>query len=75
MLKMTGIKLEKFQMGTSYIAKRHSKVNNKYMKNYDLTKPSKYILYLDMNNLYSWGMSQYLPDGRFKWLKNTSSKP
>ena len=23
-----------------------------------------------MNNLYRWGMSQYLPYGRFKWLKN-----
>ena len=29
--------------GISYIAKRHSKANNKYIKNYDLTKPSKYI--------------------------------
>ena len=23
-----------------------------------------------MNNLYSWAMSEYLPYGRFKWLKN-----
>ena len=26
--------------------------------------------YLDMNNLYSWAMSKYLPYERFKWLKN-----
>ena len=43
--------------GISYIAKRYSKANNKYMKNYDPKKPSKFITYLDMNDLYSWTMS------------------
>ena len=28
------------------------------------------ISYLDMNNLYGWGMSGYLPSGECKWLKN-----
>ena len=56
--------------GISYTAKRYSKTNNKYMKNYDPTKPSIYIRYLDMNNLYGCGMSDYLPYGGFKWLKN-----
>ena len=40
------------------------------MKNYDLKKPSKFITYLDMNNLYGWGLSDYLPYGEFEWLKN-----
>ena len=40
------------------------------MKNYDPTKLSKSITYLDMNNLYGWAMSGYLPYGGFKWLKN-----
>ena len=39
------------------------------MKNYDSTKLSIYISYLDMNNLYGCGMSDYLPCGGFKWLK------
>ena len=56
--------------GISYTAKRYSEANNKYMKNYDPTKPSKYIEYLDKNNLYGWAMSGYLPYGGFKWLKN-----
>ena len=32
-------------------------------------KPSTFISYLAMNNLYGWAMSEYLPCGRFKWLK------
>ena len=54
--------------GISYITKRHSKANNKYMQSYDAKKPSKLITYLDANNLYGWTMNQYLPYGRFKWL-------
>ena len=81
MLKMTDIKLElmvdidMFQFiekgmrgGISYIANRYGKANNKYMKNYDEKAPTKYIMYLDANNLYGWAMSQYLPTGNFKWL-------
>jgi len=81
MLKMTDIQLElitytdMFQFiesglrgGISYIAHRHSKANDKYMKNYDEKVPSKYIMYLDANNLYGWAMSQYLPKGNFRWI-------
>ena len=38
--------------GISYIAKRHSKANNKYMECYEC-----YITYLDANDLYGWAMS------------------
>ena len=31
------------------------------MKSYDDSKSSKYIMYLDANNLYGWAMNQYLP--------------
>ena len=61
---------KRLRVGISYISKRHSAENNKCMKNYDPKIPSKYILYLEMNNLYGWAMSGYLPYGRFKWLKN-----
>ena len=81
MLKMTDIKLElmtdidMFQFiekgmrgGISYIANRYGKANNKYMKKYNEKAPSKYIMYLDANNLYGWAMSQYLPTGGFRWM-------
>ena len=59
---------KKMRGGISYISKRYSKANNKYMKLYDDSKPSKYIMYLDANSLYSWTMSQYLPYCKFIWL-------
>ena len=56
--------------GISYIANRYAKANNKYMKDYDSKKPSKFITYLDMSNLYGRSISGYLPYVGFKWLKN-----
>ena len=55
--------------GFSYNTKRCAKANNKQMKNYNPKKPSDFIAYLDMNNLFDWAMSSYFPYGRFKWLK------
>ena len=43
------------------------------MKNYDPSKPSIYIPYLDVSNLYGSRMSEYLPYGGFKWLKNNDN--
>ena len=75
MLKMTGVKIsdidkylfiEKGLKGeTSYIAKRYAKANNKYINDYDPKKQSTFIWYLDMNKLYGWEMSEYLPYGGF----------
>jgi len=50
------------------ISTRYSKANNKYMKNFDPTEESKFIQYLDANNLYGWVMSQPLPLNNFKWM-------
>ena len=82
---MTDVKLEKISDidkylfiekelngGISYIAKRYAKANNKCMIYYDTKKPLKYILHLDMNNLYGWAMGNYLLYGEFKRLKNVN---
>ena len=79
MLKMTKVELETIsdpykymsfergmRGGVSYINKRYSKANNEYCKDYDKEKRKNYIIYLDMNNLYGYAMSQYLPRADFK---------
>ena len=81
MLKMTKIELELipdpemyifFEKGTRggifYIFNRYSKANNKYLKYYDPKQESKYIIYLDRNNLYGYAISKFLPTSGFKWI-------
>ena len=71
MLKTTGMELElisdidmhlfiekRMRAGISYIAKRHGKANIKHIKCYDSGEESKYITYLDADNLYGYAMSQ-----------------
>ena len=89
MLKMTEVELELLtdvdmylffekgiRGGVSTITKRYGCANNKYMGDkYDPTKPSKFIPYLDANNLYGWAMSHPLPHSNFVWLwKKNSTK-
>ena len=55
--------------GISMISTRYGQANNKYMgEKFDKSKPSKYISYLDANNLYGWAMSKKLPTGGFEWM-------
>ena len=54
--------------GVSTAMHKYGKANNKYMKDFDEKKPSKYLLYLDANNLYGWAMCKPLPVGKFNWM-------
>ena len=87
MLKMTKINLEllsdvdKLLMiekgirgGISIISNRYGKANNKYMKDYNKKEASKYLMYVDANNLYGFAMSQKLPVHSFKWMTNKEIK-
>ena len=56
--------------GISYIAKRYSKANNKYMNDYDSKHSLTFITCLDLNNLYGGAINEYVPYGGFKMLKN-----
>ena len=81
-LKMTGVNLELIsdidmllmvergiRGGISMISNRYGEANNKYMEGgFDKSKPSKYIQYLDANNLYGSAMSKKLPTHGFKWM-------
>ena len=92
-LKMTDIQLELLndvnmllmfekgiRGGISIISNRYGEANNKYMKGYNKNKASKYLMYLDANNLYGCAMSEKLPTHGFKWLtsgemENLFNKP
>ena len=55
--------------GVATATHRFGRPNNKYMgEGHDSSKPSKYIIYLDTNNLYGWSMSKTLPTRGFKWM-------
>ncbi|XP_073986094.1 uncharacterized protein [Rhodnius prolixus] len=83
MLKCTGIQLELLtdydqllmiergiRGGICQCSHRYSKADNKYFNpDRDPLKESKYIAYLDANNLYGWAMSNPLPSGGFEWVE------
>ena len=49
---------------------RWAAANNPYRgSEYDKNRPTKYLQYLDANNLYGWAMSQPLPTGGFHWVE------
>ena len=53
---LKGIKSE-----VSYISKRYSKANNKYLKPHDPKRELKDIIYIVANNLHGNAMSKFLP--------------
>ena len=54
--------------GITQSVHRWAAANNPYMEEYDKSKPTNYLQYLDANNLYGWAMSQPLPTGEFRWI-------
>ena len=60
--------------GVSMISTRYGKANNPYMKDYDPDQPTKFISYLDANNLYGWAMCKPLPTKGFEWIKKEELK-
>ena len=51
---------------------RYAKANNKYLKSYEKSIESSYLMYLDPNILYGWAMCQTLPINGFKWEDDLS---
>ena len=54
--------------GIATISYRHAKAYNEYMgTEFDSAEESKFISYLDANNIYGWAMSKQLPTSWFEW--------
>ena len=54
--------------GVSMIRNRYRKSNDKYIGDkFVASEHSKYIAYLDANNLYGWAMSKLLPTHTVKF--------
>ena len=84
-LKKTGVELElltdidmflmvekEIRGGIYHAIHKYAKAINKFMRNCDKNIILPYIMNLDANNLYGWGMSQKLPANGFKWVKELS---
>ena len=82
-LKITRVKMEllkrpdmhlffekQIRGGVSTAFHRYAKANNKFMKDYDPSKPSSFIMYFDANSLYPTAMCKPLPLRDFKWMKD-----
>ena len=54
--------------GMTQSVHRYASANNPYMKEYDSSRQTNYLQYLDANNLYGWAMSQPLSTGEFRWI-------
>ena len=84
-LKKTGVELElltDYDMllmiekgirgGICHAVHRYAKANNEYKKDYDESKESSCIQYLDASNLCGVAMSEKLPINEFKWVNDIS---
>ena len=74
-MKLTGVKLDyitddklRLLIENNMRGGPSSCMRNRYVKSGD-----RKILFKDMNNLYGWSMSQYLPTGDFPEIKVTSN--
>lgn len=92
MLKKTNVELELFKDGQEDMymfcerakiggismvgSQAYSEANHPLLSTYDSNKPHKFIIYADVNGLYSWAMKQLLPYKDFRWidLKNFDLK-
>ena len=81
MLKLTKVRMEllkrddmhlffekQIRGGVSTAFHRFAKAKNKFMKDFDESQPSNFLMYFEANSLYPTAMLQPLPLKDFKWM-------
>ncbi|XP_053201453.1 uncharacterized protein LOC128386445 [Panonychus citri] len=53
--------------GLTMVSQRYARANDPELPDYNQTESKSKMLYLDVNNLYGYAMSQYLPVDGFEW--------
>lgn len=56
--------------GLAQCTHRYAEANNIYLPQFDDSKPSTYLIYLDCNNLYGYAMTKKLPISDFKFMEH-----
>lgn len=60
--------------GLAQCSVRHAEASNKYLPNYDKSKQSSFLVYLDCNNLYGYAMTKKYPISEFRFLTTREIK-
>lgn len=60
--------------GTCTCSNRKAEANNRFIPDFDVSKRTSYIIYLDATNLYGHSMTQMLPKSEFRWLNDDEIK-
>ena len=68
-INMLLIAEEGIKGGIYHVIHYYAKANNKYLKDYDKIKEPSYLKYWDVNNIYSWAMSQKRPVNKFELIE------
>ena len=54
--------------GLSMVSHRYAAANHRFMRRHDPNQDSKFLIYLDANNLYGWSMKEPLPYRDFRLM-------
>jgi len=58
--------------GLSHCSNRYAQANDKYVQTHDPSKPSSYLMYFNVNNLYGWAKYQPLAYAGFRWVEDAT---
>ena len=61
--------------GVTVASHRYAMANNPYLDDYDATKPTNCLMYLDANNLFGCTISKHMPTDGIEWVEDLAEIP